>query len=90
MRILSWKTYLAGFGLYFLATRPLLASVLPGPPILLGGETEPSLTLLWATFLWHVIAALAAGFASAAFAPAAELAVAGRLGVVLAIVDGVR
>ena len=90
MKTLNWKAFLAGFGIYFLATRPLLSYLLPGAPILLGAEIDPSMELVWATFLWHVIAAFAAGIATAAFAPGQELVAAPLMGAFLAIIDGTR
>ena len=90
MKTLNWKAFLAGFGVYFVATRPLLSDVLPGAPILPGDEMELSPTLLWLTFFWHVIAAFAAGMASAAFARGAELAAGLQMGAVLALMDSVR
>ena len=90
MKTLNWKAFLAGFGIYFLATRPLLSYLLPRAPILLGAEIEPSVELLWGTFLWHVLAAFAAGIATAAFAPGQELVAAPLMGAFLAIIDGTR
>jgi hypothetical protein len=90
MSAINWKAALAGVGVYFLATRPLLAYVLPGAPILLGDEAVPSSTLLWATLVWHALAAFAAGIATAAFAPGAELMAAPIMGALLALIDGTR
>jgi len=90
MKTVNWKAFLAGFGIYFLATRPLLSYLLPGAPILLGAEIDPSIELLWGTFFWHVIAAFAAGIATAAVAPGQELVAAPLMGAFLAIIDGTR
>ena len=90
MKAINWKAFLSGFGIYFLATRPLLSYLLPGDPILLGAEIEPLTQLLWETFFWHVIAAFAAGIATAAFAHGQELLAAPVMGVFLAFIDGIR
>jgi len=90
VKTVGWKSFLAGFAIYFLATRPLLDYILPGAPILLGTESEPSASLLWITFLWHVLAAFAASLAAAAFARGQQPVAAIMMGAFLAILDGVR
>jgi len=90
MKTLNWKAFLAGFGIYFLATRPLLSYLLPGAPILLGTEVDPSIGLVGGTFFLHVIAAFAAGIATAAFAPGKELVAAPLMGAFLAVIDATR
>ena len=90
MNTTGWKSFLAGFAIYILATRPLLDYILPGAPILLGTEAQPSASLLWATFSWHVLAAFAATFAAAALAPGQETVAAVMMGAFLVILDGDR
>ena len=56
MKALDRKTYLAGFGLYFVVTRPLLPFVLDALAIPLGDKTDSSVTLLvWAAYVHRVI-----------------------------------